>query len=160
MHWPWVNMDMVMLGKMCVCWFLDRQVVPRCPGGLQESRGHVSSLHGWQKHTHTHTLLHTKMACVVGIRIMIARNTCGVLLFGSGPKCVWMQHKHASYWLKHYFYQAARYQPFSHFRKTRTHTETLRQKEYLWGAGCHYWKAIWGVPILWWQGCSLIKHGV
>lgn len=156
MHWPWVNMDMVMLGKMCVCWFLDRQVVPRCPGGLQKSRGHVSSLHGWQKHTHTYTSTyknglcgrnkdndskkHLWCSCLAAVQSVYGYNT----------------NMQAIDWST----TSIRHQPFSHFRRTRTHTETLRQKEYLWGAGCHYWKAIWGVPILWWQGCSLIKHGV
>lgn len=46
--------------SVCVCWFLDRQVVPLRAGGLQESRGHVSTLHGWQKHT----LSHTHMVCL------------------------------------------------------------------------------------------------
>lgn len=59
-------MDMVMLGKMCVCegagFWTDRWFL--CPGGLEESRGHVSTLHGWQKHT----LSHTHTACVVGIK--------------------------------------------------------------------------------------------
>lgn len=105
-----------------MCWFLDRQVVPLCPGGLQESRGHVSTLHGWQKHTHT--LTHTHTACVLGIHIMTVKNTCGVLPSGSNPTCVWVRHKHTSIDCSTFSIR----RPGTSHLSTHTHTDGLTHR--------------------------------
>lgn len=114
---------------VCVCWFLDRQVVPLCPGGLQESRGHVSTLHGWQKHTlfHTHTQLvrhndsEEKLAAcslLAAIQsVLIGKKTRKLLTrapFLSGEQVA---------------------------ATSETHTHTHRQNGTSRGAGCHYWKS-------------------
>lgn len=125
-----------MLGKVSVCegvcvcvyWFLDRQVVPLCPGGLQESReGGACQYTPWVAQTHTHKHFHrhrhTQGFCGRD-KDNDMRNTCDVLPFGIRPECVRTAHKHALYWLKHFPYQATRYQPFSHFRRTRSHSHT------------------------------------
>lgn len=58
-------------------------MVPLCDGGLQESEGRVSALHGWQTQTHTSTHFHTHIACVEGISVMTVRITFSIRLPGA-----------------------------------------------------------------------------
>ena len=130
----------------CVGGFLDKQVVPLCLGGLQHWRGHVSALHGWQKHTHF--LIHE--ACVVGDK----HNDSEKPLVLCYTLCAWVQCTHAFYWLKHLGYQVIRCQPFNYFRKAQTLTEGDPLGSWLSLLESHQR----GADAL--RARSLIKHGV
>lgn len=98
MRWPWVNLDMVMFGRVCVCdgvcagfwtdrWFPSALVVCRNQGGMS-----VHAMGGKNTHPHKNTL--TYKASVGRMRIMTVRNTCNVPPFDSNPKSVQITHTH------------------------------------------------------------------
>lgn len=69
-------------------------MVPLCDGGLQESEGRVSALHGWQTQTHRSAHFHTHIACVEGIRVMTVRINFSIRLLGASYLAPSHRHAH------------------------------------------------------------------